>query len=102
MEVENTGSRLGDEVVQLYVRDVECAVVRPTKELRGFQRIRLNPGQKQAVTFELSARQLAFYDEKTHGFVAEPGAFEIMLGSSSEDIRLRERFELTSAGSWPQ
>ena len=98
--VENVGKRAGDEVVQLYVRDVECSVKRPAKELRGFQRLHLKPGEKKMVTFPLPAAKLAFYDEvKTHGFVVEPGAFDVLVGSSSEDIRVQGRIEVTSGGA---
>jgi beta-glucosidase len=104
VDVANTGQRAGDEVVQLYVRDVECSVKRPAKELRGFQRISLQPGRKKTVTLELPAQKLALYDVKTHGFLVEPGEFEIMVGSSSEDIRLRGELEVvaSSAAGTPQ
>jgi beta-glucosidase len=96
IDVENTGSRAGDEVVQLYVRDIESRVTRPTKELCGFERITLEPGRKQTVTLELPGERLAFYDEQRHAFVVEPGVFEVMVGSSSADIRATGRFEVTS------
>ncbi len=92
--VQNTGKRKGDEVVQLYVHDVVSSVKRPVKELRGFQKISLNPGEKQSLTFTVPADKLAFYDEKTHAFVVEPGMFDIMVGSSSEDIRASGQFEV--------
>ncbi len=95
VEVQNAGTRAGDEVVQLYVHAERSSVKRPRKELRGFARIRLEPGQKRSVSFELPAASLAFYDEKTHGFVVEPGAFQVLLGSSSEDIRAREALEVS-------
>jgi beta-glucosidase len=94
VDVKNTGKREGDEVVQLYVRDVKCSVKRPTKELRGFERISLKPGEQRTVTFTVPGEQLAFYDEKTHGFVVEPGAFEFMVGSSSADIRLKSPIDV--------
>jgi beta-glucosidase len=94
LEVENIGKRAGDEVVQLYVHDVECSVKRPTKELRGFERITLQPGGTKTVTFTLLAEKLAFWDVKTHGWVVEPGAFEVLVGSSSEDIRVHGQFEV--------
>jgi len=96
VDVANTGELAGDEVVQLYVRDVQCSVKRPVKELRGFQRISLQSGEKKAVTLELPAQKLAFYDVKTHGFVVEPGAFEVMVGGSSEDIRLKGGLEVVA------
>ncbi|MBI5388416.1 MAG: glycoside hydrolase family 3 C-terminal domain-containing protein [Verrucomicrobia bacterium] len=98
VEVENTGSRAGDEVVQLYVRDRESRVKRPAKELRGFKRVTLQPGAKTTVTFTLPAAKLAFYDERKHAFVVEPGAFEIMVGASSEDIRLKKTLQVTRGG----
>ncbi len=94
--VENTGKLKGDEVVQLYVHDVVSSVKRPAKELRGFKRISLNPGEKQNLTFTIPADKLAFYDEKTHGFIVEPGMFDIMIGSSSEDIRASGQFEVVA------
>ena len=87
VEVENTGKRAGDEVVQLYVHDVECTVKRPVKELRGFSRITLQPGEKKTLTFTLPGEKLAFYDVKTHSFIVEPGAFDVLVGSSSDDVR---------------
>ncbi|MEO6916979.1 MAG: glycoside hydrolase family 3 C-terminal domain-containing protein [Chitinophagaceae bacterium] len=92
--VSNTGKVKGDEVAQLYVHDVVCSVKRPGKELRGFQRVTLNPGEKKTLTFIIPANKLAFYDEKTHGFIVEPGMFDIMIGSSSEDIRQNGQIEV--------
>jgi beta-glucosidase len=94
LAVQNTGARAGDEVVQLYVHDVEASVKRPAKELRGFQRVGLNAKEKKSVSFTLPASDLAFYDEKTKKFVVEPGAFDVMVGSSSEDIRLKARLDV--------
>jgi len=94
VKVRNTGRREGDEVVQLYVQDLECSVKRPARELRGFARIGLQPGEQKTVAFPLPAEKLAFYDERTHGFLVEPGAFEVMVGGSSEDIRLKGTFEV--------
>jgi beta-glucosidase len=89
--VENVGQRAGDEVVQLYVRAGESRVSRPARELRGFQRSTLNPGEKETVSFTLPAEKLAFYDVETHRFVVEPGAYDVLVGSSSQDIRLTGR-----------
>ena len=98
VDVENVGTRTGDEVVQLYVRDVESSVRRPDKELRGFERISLSPGTKRKVTFPLRAGQLAYWDEaKSHSFVVEPGVFDVMLGSSSADIRATAQFRVTAS-----
>jgi beta-glucosidase len=94
VDVENSGKRAGDEVVQMYVHDVECSVKRPTKELRGFERVALRPAEKKTVTFTLPGEKLAFWDVKTHGFIVEPGAFEVMVGGSADDIRLQDRLEV--------
>jgi beta-glucosidase len=89
----NQGERAGEEVAQLYVRDEVASVTRPVQELRGFLRLRLEPGERRRVSFELHASQLAFHDGRGDR-VIEPGAVEVMLGASSADIRLRGRFEL--------
>jgi beta-glucosidase len=86
--VKNTGTRAGDEVVQLYVRDVLASVARPVMELKGFRRARLEPGQEVEVRFELGRDELRMLDGDMK-WVVEPGAFRVMLGSSSKDIRLR-------------
>ena len=92
VDVTNTGKREGDEVVQLYVHEVSPAVKRPVKELRGFERISLKPGETKKVTFTVPAEKLAYYDETTHSFVVKPGAFDVLVGSSSQDIRAQGRF----------
>ena len=97
VDVRNSGGRAGDEVVQLYVRDVEASVKRPKKELRGFERISLKPGETRTVSFWVPAEKLSFYDESKKAFVVEPGAFEIMVGSSSEDIRAKAQFDVQFA-----
>ena len=94
LDVQNTGARAGEEVVQLYVHATEASVKRPVKELRGFQRISLKPKERTPVSFTLPAADLAFYDVKTKQFIVEPGAFDLMVGSSSEDIRLRDRLRV--------
>jgi beta-glucosidase len=81
-------------VVQLYVHDVVASVKRSIKELKGFQRISLDPGEKKTLSFEIPVEKFSFYDEKTHKFVVEPGIFDIMIGSSSEDIRLKDKIEI--------
>jgi beta-glucosidase len=91
--VKNTGSRAGHEVVQLYVRDVLASVARPIQELRGFQRIRLGPGETRRVTLPLRASSMMFRDQSGRR-VVEPGAIRIMVGSSSRDIRLRGFLQL--------
>ena len=95
VEVKNNGQRAGDEVVQLYVHQVKSSVKRPAKELRGFQRISLKPGEKKTVNLTLPAEKLAFWDEKTHAFVVEPGQFALLVGASSSDIRAKDQVEVT-------
>jgi len=94
VDVTNTGKLAGDEVVQLYVHDIVSRVKRPSKELRGFERVSLNPGQTKTVTLTLPAQKLAFYDEKSHDFMVEPGAFDLLIGSSSADIRLTTKLNV--------
>ena len=94
VDVKNVGPRGGDEVVQLYVNDVQSEVTRPVKELKGFKRITLKPNQKKTVTLILSITQLGFYN-KDMKYVVEPGKIKVMIGSSSEDIRLTGEFEIT-------
>ncbi len=91
--VTNSGPVAGDEVVQLYTCDEYASLPRPVKELRGYARLGLNPGESKTITFHLPVDQLAFYDLDLN-LALEPGKFLVMLGSSSEDIRLRGEFVL--------
>ncbi|MBS3807894.1 MAG: beta-glucosidase BglX [Bacteroidales bacterium] len=86
VKVQNTGELAGEEVVQLYVRDMVGSVTRPVKELKGFEKIRLEAGQEKEVVFELEAEDLAFYT-KDMEYKAEPGYFKVFTGSSSEDVQ---------------
>ncbi len=95
-EIRNGGERPGEEVVQLYVRDQVASCTRPIQELKGFCRVRLDPHERATLRFGLPADLLAFYDPKQR-LVVEPGEFEVQIGSSSEDIRLRGTFRV--AGS---
>ena len=97
-DVKNTGKRPGCEIVQLYLDDVLSSVVTPMKELRGFERIRLEPGEKNTVTFALTPEHLALLNRHLE-WVVEPGTFEVMLGHSSRDIRLKGTFEVTGQGA---
>lgn len=90
-EVKNTGQFEGDEVVQLYINDEVASVTRPVKELKGFKRINLKPNESKKITFELPVEILAFYNEKME-YIVEKGSFKVLIGSSSEDIRLRGNF----------
>jgi beta-glucosidase len=80
--VANVGSRAGDEVVQLYIRDVVSSVTRPMQELKGFKRVHVEPGRSQRVEFTLGPDELGFYDEQMR-WIVEPGAFRIRVGTSS-------------------
>ncbi|HYP16164.1 MAG TPA: glycoside hydrolase family 3 C-terminal domain-containing protein, partial [Opitutus sp.] len=91
VDVTNTGSRLGDEVVQLYVRYPHSQVSRPAKQLRGFQRVRLAPGETKTVTRSLRALDLAYWSPERHAWVIEPGPVEILAGNSSADNDLKLR-----------
>ncbi len=92
--VRNTGSVPGAEVVQLYVSDVESSVERPVKELKGFEKVYLQPGESRKVQFTLDRRALSFFDADSHAWVAEPGEFRALVGTSSEDIREEVPFRL--------
>jgi beta-glucosidase len=92
VDVQNSGMRAGDEVVQLYTRDLVSSVTTYEKNLRGFERIHLQPGEKKTVAFTLMPGDLSLWDRNMR-FVVEPGVFRVMVGSSSEDIRLTGDFE---------
>jgi beta-glucosidase len=96
LSVANAGQVAGDEVVQLYIQDEYASLPRPLKELKGFCRLSLQPGEKRRVTFHLPVDMLAFYDQQLE-LVVEAGAIGVMLGSSSEDIRLQGAFEIVGA-----
>ena len=91
--VKNTGKKAGDEVVQLYIRDDFSSVTTYDKVLRGFERIHLQPGEEQTVSFTLTPQDLGLWD-KNNQFTVEPGSFSVMVGTSSEDIRLKGSFEV--------
>lgn len=93
-DVTNTGDRAGAEVVQLYIGDEQSSLPRPVKELKGFQKVSLNPGQTRTVTFEITPGMLHYYDDAKGAWVAEPGAFTAYVGAASDDIRGTVEFEL--------
>jgi beta-glucosidase len=95
VEVENVGKRAGDEVVQLYIRDLAASVTRPVKELRGFERVTLQPGEKRRLEFQLTSEHLGFYNRDMR-FVVEPGEFKVFVGNSSEG-GLESGFAVTQA-----
>jgi beta-glucosidase len=97
VDVENIGDRIGDEVIQLYIRDVVASVARPVKQLAGFERVTLRPGEKKMARFDLGPKHLGFYDRRVR-FVVEPGEFQVTAGTSSEG-GLTDHFEVTGATS---
>lgn len=101
LDVTNTGGRAGQEVVQVYVRDEAADVPRPEKELKAFAKLALDPGETATVTLRLGMRALAWFDEASAAWVAEPGRFELLIGASSQDIRARASFRLTGPWSEP-
>ncbi|CAD5343237.1 Beta-glucosidase BoGH3A [Flavobacterium bizetiae] len=94
VNVKNTGSREGSEVVQLYISDLKSSLPRPIKELKGFEKISLKVGEEKTVTFTVDKTALSFFDDKNHDWVAEPGAFEAIVGASSTDIKSKVGFSL--------
>ena len=94
LKVKNVGNMKGKEVVQLYVSDKKSLLPRPVKELKGFKKIELNPEQEKTVTFSICIDDLKYFDDKKHEWVIEAGEFNIMVGSSSRDIRCCKKFEL--------
>lgn len=96
VEVSNTGTVAGKEVVQLYVRDRESRLVRPVKELKGFAKVSLQPGETKTVTFDLDFRAFAYFDPAYHQWVTEDGQFDILVGASSADIRCSATVNLHS------
>ena len=92
--VTNTGKVAGAEVIQVYVSDREASVERPVKELKGFDKVYLEPGQTRTVKIELDRRALSFYDPEKHEWIAEKGDFDILVGSASDDIRTSVKLTL--------
>jgi len=92
--VKNTGRREGKEVVQLYIRDVKSSVSRPVKELKGFAKVSLQPGEQQDVTLTIDRQALSFYDEAAGRWTAEPGEFEALVGNAADNIVEKTSFRL--------
>jgi beta-glucosidase len=95
VNITNNGNIEGDEVVQLYVKDIESSVIQPRKELRGFERVNIAAGETKTVSLTLLNDDFTFWDEKTGEFDIEAGAFEIQVGSSSQDIKFKDIIEIT-------
>jgi beta-glucosidase len=86
VSLRNTGKRFGEEVVQLYLRDHHASLIRPIKELKGFQKIGLEPGETTTVRFELSTKELGFYNVDGE-WIVEAGAFTVMVGNRSDELQ---------------
>ena len=87
--VTNTGNYDADEIVQMYIRDMVGSVARPVKELKGFERIHLKKGESRTVSFDITAKQLKFYNSALN-WVCEPGEFEVMVGGNSRDVQTKK------------
>ncbi len=92
--ITNTGKRIGSEIVQLYISDLKSSSPRPVKELKGFSKIQLAPGETQEVTFLIDKQALSFFNDSRHEWVAEPGKFEAQIAASATDIKSKVTFEL--------
>ena len=92
--IKNTGSREGAETVQLYIRDVKSSLPRPVKELKGFQKLTLAPGEQRDITFTIDKSMLSYYDDSKGEWVMEPGRFEALIGASAGDIKSKVAFEV--------
>ncbi|MGB0929676.1 MAG: glycoside hydrolase family 3 C-terminal domain-containing protein [Chitinophagales bacterium] len=101
LNVENIGDYAGQEVVQLYVKDHESPLQRPEKELKAFTKVALEVGETKTVTLTLNWRDFAFYDDRKKAWATESGKFDILIGSSSNDIRLRESLQFKSTQALP-
>ncbi|MCM1026285.1 MAG: glycoside hydrolase family 3 C-terminal domain-containing protein [Roseburia sp.] len=100
-KVKNTGARAGKEAVQLYVAPKGSGMIRPIKELKGFAKVALEPGEEKEVSFELDRRAFAYYEERVHDWFVESGSYEILAGASAEDIRLAAEVQVDSKDEIP-
>jgi beta-glucosidase len=94
LDIKNTGPVAGKEVVQLYVSEKVCSMPRPVKELKAFSKVELATGESKTVTMKLGKSAFSYYDPSIHDWKAEPGEFEILVGSSLQDIRLSDTVAL--------
>ena len=97
VNVKNTGNREGQETVQLYISDKKSALPRPIKELKGFRKVRLAPGEEKEVQFTIDREALSYFDDQRHAWIAEPGKFEAIIASSAEDVKGKVAFDLLEA-----
>ena len=102
VKVKNTGNREGQEVVQLYISDKKSTLPRPVKELKGFRKVRLAPGEEKEVQFTIDREALSYFDDQRHAWIAEPGKFEAIIASSAEDVRGKVAFDLLAAPTHSQ
>lgn len=100
IDISNTGTRAGQEIVQLYIRDKTASVQRPDKELKAFAKVHLAAGERRTVTFTLARNALAYYDIVKRAWIAEAGEFDVSVGSSSQDIHATSAFVLTASSSF--
>lgn len=91
--ITNKGDQIGSEIVQFYISDIKSSLLRPVKELKGFRKVRLMPGETATIKYEVTPEHLQFFDDTAHRWVAEPGKFELLIGASSTDIRRKVSFE---------
>ncbi len=96
VKVKNIGNMAGKEIVQLYIRDIDSSAIRPEKELKGFEKVELQPGEEKSVIFTLDKRSFAYYNVDIKDWYVETGDFEILVGSSSRDIQLKETIKVNS------
>ena len=101
VDVTNTGNMAGKEVVQLYVKDCTSSTIRPEKELKGFEKVFLNPGETKTVTMELDKRSFAWYNTELHDWFAASGEYKLLVGTSSRDIHLEGRIHQNSSQELP-
>lgn len=94
VNVKNTGNRAGAEIVQLYIHDIKSSIDRPYKELKGFQKVYLQPGESKDITLSIDKSALSFYDESTSSWKAEAGQFEALVGNASDNLKLKKTFDL--------
>ena len=95
VSVKNTGHRAGAEVVQLYIHDNTASLPRPYKELKGFSKVFLQPGESKDVSISIDNTALSFYDDKAHAWISEAGDFTALIGNSSDNLPLKVGFRLT-------
>jgi beta-glucosidase len=95
-ETRNIGDRAGAEVAQLYVSAIQSAVARPVKELKGFAKIFLLPGESKQTTLSLDRKSFAYFDSRTSQWRTDPGRYQIAIGASSRDLRLKQSIEITA------